>query len=69
MPSNPMSAPGIPTDEPQASQEERVHLTAAPLGGPIGGSFYLSKHQLYLQDDGSLTVEKTKTSKINVNAF
>ena len=35
LPSSAMSAPGIQTSEPWATEAERAHLTAAPLGQPL----------------------------------
>ena len=37
-----MSAPGIRTGEPWATEVEHVHLTAAPLGRPLQ-RFFLKK--------------------------
>ena len=36
-----MSAPGIPTSEPRAAEEESAHLTAAPQGQPLNLPFQI----------------------------
>ena len=39
LPSDAMSTPGIQIGEPWATEAERVHLTAAPLGQPQASCF------------------------------
>ena len=41
-----MSAPGIRTGEPRASEVERVHLTAVPLGQPLNTEFLTKNYQV-----------------------